>query len=112
VPVRTLRLAHRGDWRRAPENTIAAFTAARGGFIPEGVEYDKANGRFLTGSLAEGSIFTIGRDGAVMSAMDGGSDLPDATVKACVVRAFYGVSFPQPEGGIVQVTYPIVFSHE
>ncbi len=42
-----------------------SFTAARGGFIPEGVEYDKANGRFLTGSLAEGSIFVIGRDGSV-----------------------------------------------
>ncbi|MEA2611891.1 MAG: Glycerophosphoryl diester phosphodiesterase family, partial [Chloroflexota bacterium] len=25
---RTLRLAHRGDWRRAPENTIAALLAA------------------------------------------------------------------------------------
>jgi hypothetical protein len=27
-----------------------------------------------------------------------------------VQRAFYGVSFPQPEGGIVTVSYPIVFS--
>jgi hypothetical protein len=43
----------------------ASFTAQRGGFIPEGIEYDAANGRFLTGSLAEGSIFVIGRDGAV-----------------------------------------------
>jgi len=42
-----------------------SFTAVRGGFIPEGVEYDNANGRFLTGSLAEGSIFVIGRDGSV-----------------------------------------------
>jgi sugar lactone lactonase YvrE len=42
-----------------------SFTAARGGFIPEGIEYDRANGRFLTGSLAEGSIFVIGRDGSV-----------------------------------------------
>ena len=25
-------------------------------------------------------------------------------------RAFYGLSFPQPEGGIVTVTYPIMFS--
>jgi sugar lactone lactonase YvrE len=42
-----------------------SFTAARGGFIPEGIEYDRANERFLTGSLAEGSIFVIGRDGSV-----------------------------------------------
>jgi sugar lactone lactonase YvrE len=58
----------------APESAAVAppaapagevITAARGGFIPEGIEYDQANGRFLTGSLAEGSIFVIGRDGSV-----------------------------------------------
>jgi hypothetical protein len=26
------------------------------------------------------------------------------------VRAFYGLSFPQPEHGIVTVTYPFMFS--
>jgi len=41
------------------------IVAARGGFIPEGIEYDLANRRFLTGSLAEGSIFEIGIDGSV-----------------------------------------------
>lgn len=43
----------------------ASIVAERGGFIPEGVEYDQGSGRFLTGSLAEGSIFTIGDDGTV-----------------------------------------------
>ncbi len=42
------------------------ITAKRGGFIPEGVEYDQSNGRFLTGSLAEGTIFEIKRDGNVV----------------------------------------------
>jgi outer membrane biosynthesis protein TonB len=56
--------------------------------------------------------FVIGRDGAVSSVADGGSTLPDPAVVSCVVRAFYGLSFPQPEGGIVTVTYPIVFSQE
>lgn len=41
------------------------ITAQRGGFIPEGIEYDVANGRFLTGSLAEGSVYEIGLDGSV-----------------------------------------------
>jgi sugar lactone lactonase YvrE len=41
------------------------ITAQRGGFVPEGIEYDRANGRFLTGSLAEGSVFEIGLDGSV-----------------------------------------------
>jgi glycerophosphoryl diester phosphodiesterase len=38
--VPALRLAHRGDWRRAPENTIAAFRAALA--IPgcDGLEFD------------------------------------------------------------------------
>jgi sugar lactone lactonase YvrE len=43
----------------------ATIVAERGGFIPEGVEYDAANGRFLTGSLSEGSILQIHNDGRV-----------------------------------------------
>jgi hypothetical protein len=54
--------------------------------------------------------FVIGRDGAVSNVSNGGSDMPDGGVVSCVVRAFYGLSFPQPEGGIVTVTYPIMFS--
>jgi hypothetical protein len=54
--------------------------------------------------------FVIGRDGAVSNVSNGGSDLPDGGVVQCVVRAFFGLSFPQPEGGIVTVTYPIMFS--
>jgi hypothetical protein len=54
--------------------------------------------------------FVIGRDGAVSMVANGGSDLPDAQVVSCVVRAFYGLSFPQPEHGIVTVTYPFMFS--
>jgi hypothetical protein len=54
--------------------------------------------------------FVIGRDGAVASVQNGGSDLPDASVVSCVVQAFYGLSFPTPENGIVTVSYPIMFS--
>ncbi|HKQ19765.1 MAG TPA: AgmX/PglI C-terminal domain-containing protein, partial [Candidatus Eisenbacteria bacterium] len=54
--------------------------------------------------------FVIGRDGAVSNVSNGGSDMPDAAVIQCVVRAYYGLSFPQPEGGIVTVVYPIMFS--
>jgi sugar lactone lactonase YvrE len=41
------------------------FTAPRGGFVPEGVEYDRVNQRLLVGSLTEGTIFVFGRDGTV-----------------------------------------------
>jgi hypothetical protein len=54
--------------------------------------------------------FVIGRDGSVSNVANGGSDLPDPGVVQCVVRAYYGLSFPQPEGGIVTVIYPIMFS--
>jgi len=54
--------------------------------------------------------FVIGRDGAVSNVGNGGSDLPDSGVVSCVVSAFYGLSFPQPEGGIVTGVYPIMFA--
>ncbi len=54
--------------------------------------------------------FAIDRSGAVAMSTDGGSDLPDHAVVACVVRAFVNLSFPPPEGGIVSVVYPIAFT--
>ena len=60
----------------------------------------------LSGRVA--TKFVIDRNGAVASAMDAGSDLPDQQVVGCVVRSFHNLSFPAPEGGIATVTYPIV----
>jgi hypothetical protein len=55
--------------------------------------------------------FQIGKDGAVSTTSDGGSDMPDANVIGCVQRAFGSMSFPAPEGGsAVMVTFPINFS--
>jgi hypothetical protein len=54
--------------------------------------------------------FVIGPDGLVRTSADGGSDLPDAGVVACIVRGFSNLSFPQPESGSVAVVYPLVFA--
>jgi hypothetical protein len=54
--------------------------------------------------------FVIARDGSISSAKDGGSDLPDTGVVQCVVRGFGNLSFPQPEAGIVTVTFPLIFN--
>ena len=54
--------------------------------------------------------FVIGTDGSVRGASDGGSDLPSPEVISCVARGFGNLSFPQPEGGIVTVVYPIIFT--
>jgi hypothetical protein len=59
----------------------------------------------LTGRVS--ARFVIGRDGAVTNVSNGGSDLPDASVTSCVLSAFYGLSFPSPDNGIVTVAYPI-----
>jgi hypothetical protein len=56
--------------------------------------------------------FVIDRQGSVAVATDGGSDLPDTATTACIVRTFQTLSFPEPQGGTVQVTYPLVLSNE
>jgi hypothetical protein len=53
--------------------------------------------------------FVIQADGSVSSPTSGG-DLASPDVKACIVKAIGRLSFPQPEGGTVKVTYPLVFS--
>jgi hypothetical protein len=53
--------------------------------------------------------FVIGSDGAVSNVSASG-DLPDVGVKSCVASAFYGLSFPTPERGIVTVSYPIMLT--
>jgi len=37
----------------------------RGGLIPEGIEFDMTSRRFLTGSLADGTIYEVTHDGAL-----------------------------------------------
>jgi len=62
----------------------------------------------LAGNVTVG--FVIDASGAVSGVSNAGSSMPDGGVVSCVVRSFGGLSFPQPEGGVVRVTYPISFS--
>ena len=93
---------------RLPPETIQRIVRANFGRFRACYEEGLRRNPGLVGRVAV--RFVIGRDGAVSNTNDGGSDLPDAAVRSCVVRAFYGLSFPQPEGGIVTVDYPISFS--
>ena len=62
----------------------------------------------LTGMVA--TKFVIDTQGAVTSAArDASTTMSDASVVSCVTRAFSSFSFPQPEGGIVTVVYPVIF---
>lgn len=56
--------------------------------------------------------FTINPAGEVSVASDGGSDLRDAGVVACVVRGFASLTFPPFSDGIVTVVYPLAFAPE
>jgi tRNA A-37 threonylcarbamoyl transferase component Bud32 len=53
----------------------------------------------------------IDETGAVSSAQDAGSTLPDASVVSCIVREFTSLRFPQPDRGTVTVVYPLTFSN-
>ncbi len=56
--------------------------------------------------------FVVDRHGQVAIATDGGSDLPDASVRQCVISSFTSLSFPENASGSVTVSYPLVFSPE
>jgi hypothetical protein len=54
--------------------------------------------------------FVIGKDGSVTQVRAGNADLADPDVVACVLRSFYGLTFPAPAAGVVDVVYPLSFS--
>ena len=54
--------------------------------------------------------FVIGRDGSTSNVANAGTDVPNTSMVSCVVSAFYGLSFPTPEAGIVTVVAPLDFS--
>jgi hypothetical protein len=61
---------------------------------------------------ATGTVSTtlvIDETGAATSVKTDAGTLTDATMRGCVQRIFATMSFPEPEGGKVKVTYPIDF---
>lgn len=55
--------------------------------------------------------FVIARSGEVAKVtVGGGSTIDDADFRACLTDAFGKLQFPQPEGGEVAVTYPMLFT--
>jgi hypothetical protein len=55
------------------------------------------------------TTFTIRTDGST-EGVSTNSDLADKDVATCVGKVFAILSYPQPEGGVVKVSYPIFFS--
>ncbi|MBI5536863.1 MAG: AgmX/PglI C-terminal domain-containing protein [Deltaproteobacteria bacterium] len=113
----------RGHTAKAPPGVRFGVTESSGRLPPEVIQrvVRQNYGRFRvcyenglrTNPNLQGRVstrFIISREGAVTSASNGGSDIPDPGVVSCVIRSFYGMSFPEPKDGIVTVTYPIMFT--
>lgn len=92
---------------RLPPEVIQRIVRQNYGRFRSCYEYGLSRNPNLEGRIQV--RFIIGRDGTVSNAQNGGSDLPDSAVVSCVIGAYYGLNFPQPEGGIVTVVYPIMF---
>ncbi len=56
--------------------------------------------------------FIIDSMGATENASLGGGTLPEPGVQSCVLGVYRTLSFPEPEGGKVMVTYPIDFQND
>ena len=56
--------------------------------------------------------FIIDTTGAVESASGAGGSMTDGQVSGCVLSVYRTLSFPEPEGGKVMVTYPIDFQND
>lgn len=64
----------------------------------------------LKGSVAV--RFIIDNTGATENVSAAGGSMTDAAVSSCVLGIYKTISFPEPEGGKVMVTYPIDFQNE
>ncbi|MBL8742329.1 MAG: AgmX/PglI C-terminal domain-containing protein, partial [Myxococcales bacterium] len=53
--------------------------------------------------------FTIGRDGTTGDVSET-TDIDDKTFTSCIRAGFSSMSFPEPDGGVVRVTYPLQFT--
>ncbi len=111
---------------RAPSVRAASMCQVSGRVPPENIQHImRQNAARLRYCYREGLSentnldgrvtvrFVFDGDGAVRSAQDGGSDLPDAAVIACVVNAVREMTFtPSPQRDLVTVTYPFMFRRE
>lgn len=95
---------------RLPAEVIQRVVRQNHGKIRYCYERGLAKNPSLNGRV--GVRFVIGRDGAVASVANAGSSVASSEVVECIVRAFYGLTFPKPESGLVTVMYPVLLSPE
>jgi len=62
------------------------------------------------GSVGQVEMVPRSLRGASPRPRDLGTTMPDQKVLACIAKHYKRLKFPQPEGGVVTVVYPIMFS--
>jgi sugar lactone lactonase YvrE len=93
----------------APVNPVPRYpdviTVERGGFTPEGIEYDQRNQRFLLGSVVEGRVFALDARGRLTTLVDDpdldavvGIEVEEARNRLLVVSADAAVFAGQSQG--------------
>ncbi|MBL8742357.1 MAG: AgmX/PglI C-terminal domain-containing protein [Myxococcales bacterium] len=56
--------------------------------------------------------FLIARDGSVSRVHVEESSIASATVESCIAKEFQALQFTQPEGGVIEVLYPLVLTRD
>ncbi len=96
---------------RAPACIIQPVVRAAFGALHECYRQGQARAPNLRGKVLV--RFVIGTTGSVVHAeLADGSTLPDPEVCACVVAVWTSLRFPEPEGGSVELVFPIEFGPE
>ncbi|HEY6726666.1 MAG TPA: AgmX/PglI C-terminal domain-containing protein [Polyangiaceae bacterium] len=92
---------------RLPQEQIVRVVRANFGRFRLCYEQGLARNAALAGRVQ--LRFVIARDGSLSHVVDAGSDLPDSKVVRCVMNSLKGLSFPQPDAGLVVVVFPVLF---
>ena len=97
-----------GTTGRIPPREVQATVRSHYGIFRKCYEAGLARHPKLEGRVSV--RFIIDRSGRVSLSELNESTLRDAEVTTCVVDGFRKLRFPQPDGGVVTVVYPIMFS--
>jgi len=94
---------------RLPPEVIQRIVRQSFGRTKRCFEAGLAKNPHLTGRVY--TKFVIDASGEVSSAQSTSqTTLADMSVVSCVVRVFRSLQFPSPEGGVVTVVYPLIFT--
>lgn len=110
----------------APPATSATVDGGNYGTLPPGVAQSviaslqgKIRTCYINGLASDPKLrgqvrvaMVVGLEGAVTSAVDDKSTLPDKDVIGCIANVMKQAKFPKPTGGTARVVVPIVFSPE